>query len=119
MNTSIVGGAGNSREWRTCGEEAADVAPVVVDAGPVSPREPPGGVDPAVVAADEDVQVVRRARGCGERGTGREEAADRAPVIVDAGPVGPREPPGRVDAAVVAADEDVQVVGGAAHGGYI
>ena len=43
-----------------------------------------------------------------DRRTDREHAANRAPVVVDPRPVGALDPPARVDAPVVAHDEEVE-----------
>ena len=68
------------------------------------------GIDAPVVARDEEVQDVRHARQRADRRTDREHAANRAPVVVDSRPVSALDPPTRVDAAVVAHDEEVQDV---------
>src|SRR5262249_30668123 len=54
---------------------------------------PPTGIDPAVVAGDEEVEVVWISRQRADRGTRREEATDRPPVVVDPRPVATLVPP--------------------------
>src|SRR5690606_20775320 len=91
--------------------ETADRTPAVAESGPVAALVPPGRVDASVVAAEEQVETVRRPRDCRDRCTLREHAADVAPVVVDAGPVAALVPPRGVDASVVAGDEQIEIPG--------
>src|SRR6478735_3651971 len=85
--------------------------PVVLDARPIGPIDPPRGVGAIVVAVHEKVEVVRFSRYGGNWRRGWEEAADGTPVVVDACPVDALEPPGGVDTAVVSGDEQVEIAG--------
>ncbi|EPY09364.1 hypothetical protein PAALTS15_00695, partial [Paenibacillus alvei TS-15] len=71
---------------------------------------PPTGVDTTAVAHEEEVEVVWRPRHCAHWSAHREEPTERAPVIVDPGPVGARGPPTGVDTTTVAHEEEVEVV---------
>jgi hypothetical protein len=71
---------------------------------------PPGTVHAPVVTGDEEIQVVPRSCDRPDRRAGGEEATKCKPVVIDAGPIHPAEPPGGVDTTVVTADEEVQIV---------
>src|SRR5262249_22104696 len=64
----------------------------------------------AVVPGDEQVKLIAATRYIRRPLANREDAADGAPIVADSRPVGARVPPRRIDATVVARDEQVQVV---------
>src|SRR5439155_1468677 len=83
---------------------------VVVDSRPVYAQVPPRCVDPAVIAADEQIEVIRRACYGRKRCPWWEKATNCSPVVVDSRPVYAQVPPRCVGPAGIAADEQIKVI---------